>query len=156
MKTENRVRHDLGPVQAYMLDAVVAALNSQQDSPAWERDLDRFRRHSGTRWINLDALLFDYTLARLIAICPGALPPIGASITSANDVFIRAFTDAAVEKDVALATYLWADINFGWKEHPGAHLPSMTALLTRLRACWRRATLGQIRDRLPPELEELA
>lgn len=138
-----------------MLATVVAALNARQDSAAWDRDLDRLRGESGSRWASVDALLLDYTMARLIAVCPAGLPPIDASITAANEVFIREFIAAVVENDVALATYLWADVNFGWKEQPGVHLPSMIVLLTRLRAYWNPATLDEIRDRLAPEFEEL-
>lgn len=150
------MRHrDLGSVQEYMLAEVVTALNAEQDTPGWERHLDRFRMHSGSRWENVDALLFDYTMARLIAICPGGPPPLGSSVAGSDDVFIRAFTDAVVDNDVALATYIWADINFGWRERPGMLLPSMIALLTRLRAFWHPVMLDEIRARLAPEFAEL-
>lgn len=157
MKTENRPhRRDLHPTQELLLVTVIGALNAGHEASARDLDLDRLRAGSGARWSNVDALLLDYTMARLIAACPGGIPPFDASVRGADEIFIRAFTAAVVANDVALATYLWADINFGWKEQPGVHLPSMIVLLARLRAYWAPVTLEEIRDRLAPEFAELA
>ena len=137
-------------IQDYLLTKIVLALNTDLDGSGWDHEIDALERESTSFWVRRNALLFDYTLARLLAACPDPAP--GSSRATPTDTFVRDFVGAVAHQDANTAEYLWAETNAGQGIGRGARLPSTVALLMHLRKAWGEVHARTVLDNIPDEM----
>jgi hypothetical protein len=139
-------------IQDYLLTKIVLALNAHLDSKGWDHEIDVLQRDSRTFWVRRNALLFDYTLARLLAASALSSAVPDPSVTGPNESFIRDFVSAVSHQDPIAAESLWAEANNGSRTGDGVRLPSTIPLLARLRLAWEHVDARTVLDNLPDEL----
>lgn len=139
-------------IQDYLLTKIVLALNSNLDSQGWDHEIDALQRESKSFWVRRNALLFDYTLARLLSACPNSTTLPDPGVTGPNEAFIRDFVSAAAHQDSTAAQHLWAEANSGSSLGEGTRLPSTIQLLARLRHAWGHVHARTVLDNIPDEL----
>lgn len=139
-------------IQDYLLTKVILGLNAGLDASGWDHEIDHLQQESASFWVRRNALLFDYTLARVLDGCPGSVASIDSTVSSQGETFVRAFVEAVHRQDSTIAEYLWAEVNFGSSLDGGARLPSSVALLAHLRSAWPAVNPRSVTDNLPPEM----
>lgn len=144
---------DYSLIQDYLLTKIVLALNTDLDASGWDHEIDALERESTSFWVRRNALLFDYTLARLLAACPvGDNNPAEPSFEESDENFVRDFVAAVTHQDSGAAEYLWAEKNSGHSIGHGKRLPSTVVLLARLRTAWGNAHARTVLDSIPDEM----
>lgn len=144
---------DYSLIQDYLLTKIVLALNTDLDASGWNHEIDALESESTSFWVRRNALLFDYTLARLLSACSGwgdASGDLASHIN--NDSFVRDFVAAVAHQDAGAAEYLWAEENSGHSIGNGERLPSTIELLTRLRKTWGNQHARTVLDKIPDEM----
>jgi hypothetical protein len=150
--TEHLLRsEDYSLIQDYFLTKIVLGLNGHLDTTGWDHEIDHMQNESGSFWVRRNALLFDYTLGRVLAACPSDAAGSHSSADGASEIFVRGFVDVVTRQDTTIAEYLWAEVNFGEQLTAGTRLPSTVALLASLRAAWPAVNPRLVTDNLPPE-----
>jgi hypothetical protein len=139
-------------IQDYLLTKIVLALNADLDTPGWDHEIDTLQRESHSFWVRRNALLFDYTLARLLAACPNTTTEPDPEVLGPNEAFIRDFVSAAAHQDSTAAEHLWAEANSGSSIGDGTRLPTTIPLLARLRQAWGNVHARTVLDNIPDEL----
>lgn len=139
-------------IQDYLLTKIILGLNAGLDAGGWDHEIDHLQKESASFWVRRNALLFDYTLARVLDGCPGSATSIDSTTSSPGEIFVRALVDAVHRQDATVAEYLWAEVNFGSRLDDGARLPSTVALLAHLRSAWPAVNPRSVTEKLPPEM----
>lgn len=139
-------------IQDYLLTKIILGLNAGLDADGWDHEIDHLQQESASFWVRRNALLFDYTLARVLDACPDGVAGIDSTTTSPGEIFVRAIVEAVHRQDATIAEYLWAEVNFGSRLEDGTRLPSTVALLARLRSAWPAVNPRRVTENLPPEM----
>ncbi|WP_458040604.1 MULTISPECIES: hypothetical protein [Bacteria] len=143
---------DYSLIQDYLLTKIVLALNTDLDTSGWDHEIDAFERESTSFWVRRNALLFDYTLARLLAACPNPTPAPDPKGAGPQVTFVSDFVGAVTQQDASTAEYVWAEVNAGHGIGRSARLPSTVILLAHLRTSWGEAHARTVLDNVPDEM----
>jgi hypothetical protein len=138
-------------IQDYMLTKAVICLATSADLAEWEHEVAGMREASGEQWLRHNAMLWDYTLARILAAYGQDEHLAEADPAGPTEAFVRRFVAAVAAQDHTSAEELWVAANKGTTQLTGTRMRSATPLLIRVRQTAQRLESQLDLDAVPDE-----
>ena len=126
-------QEDYHLIQDYMLTKAVMCLATNANLVEWEHEIAGMQEASGEQWLRRNAMLLDYTLARILAAYGRNAHLAEADRAGPTEAFVRSFVAAVAAQDHASAEGLWVAANENTTQLIGKRMPSTTPLLIRVR-----------------------
>ncbi|GAA0497629.1 MULTISPECIES: hypothetical protein [Microbacterium] len=136
MATEDKhplQQEDYHLVQDYMITKAVMCLATNASLTEWEHEITGMQVASGEQWLRRNAMLFDYTLARILAAYGRDAHLAEADLAGPTEAFVRRFVAAVAAQNQSSAEELWVTANENAARLTGTRMRSTTPLLIRVR-----------------------
>ena len=154
MATEDRhplQQEDYHLIQDYMITKAVMCLATNASLAEWEHEIAGIQEASGEQWLRCNAMLLDYTLARILAAYGRNAHLAEADPAGSTEAFVRSFVAAVAAQDHARAEELWVAANENTTQLTGTRMPSTTPLLIRVRQTAQHLDTQLDLDAIPDE-----
>lgn len=154
MATEDKhplQQEDYHLIQDYMITKAVMCLATNASLAEWEHEIAGVQEASGEQWLRRNAMLLDYTLARILAAYGRNAHLAEADPAGPTEAFVRSFVAAVAAQDHVRAEELWVAANENTTQVTGTRMPSTTPLLIRVRQAAQHLETHLDLDAVPDE-----
>ena len=154
MATEDKhplQQEDYHLIQDYLITKAVMCLATNASLVEWEHEIAGIQEASGEQWLRRNAMLLDYTLARILAAYGRNAHLAEADPAGPTEAFVRSFVEAVGAQDHTSAEELWVAANENTTQLTGTRMPPTTPLLMRVRQTAQHLDTHLDLDAIPDE-----
>ena len=144
-------QEDYHLIQDYLITKAVMCLATHASLAEWEHEIAGIQEASGEQWLRRNAMLLDYTLARILAAYGRNAHLAEADPAGPTEAFVRSFVAAVAAQDHTSAEELWVAANKNTTQLTGTRMPSTTPLLIRVRQTAQHLDTHLDLDAIPDE-----